>query len=306
MQQPFPLLQQLVQFIINGFDIRADNDLTGVFPRTDDACCTCRFYSLLIDLMVVLDHKAQAGSAVAGRYYVVFAADAFQNVLCNQCVKELMIYGPGQFHTQYTDDSHNASYLTVLFDMRNLTPVEQEVWYDALINRVFHYDQKINSLIKAFVRESTTGIPYMNSLMLCLLTEIIIRLLQGTYASPMNQSSNSVHKSAMDELFDRIIAYIDENIYLPLTIPEICEHFSLSRTALQLMFKNSIDQSPKKYINDKKLERSCQMLLENRYTISEISLRLGYTSIHYFSKSFNMKYHMSPSEFVKQNLQIKK
>ena len=78
MQQPFPLLQQLVQFIINGFDIRADNDLTGVFPRTDDACCTCRFYSLLIDLMVVLDHKAQAGSAVAGRYYVVFAADAFQ------------------------------------------------------------------------------------------------------------------------------------------------------------------------------------------------------------------------------------
>ena len=177
--------------------------------------------------------------------------------------KELMIYGPGQFHTQYTDDSHNASYMTVLFDMRNLTPVEQEVWYDALINRVFHYDQKINSLIKAFVRESTTGIPYMNSLMLCLLTEIIIRLLQGTYASPMNQPSNSVHKSAMDELFDRIIAYIDENIYLPLTIPEICEHFSLSRTALQLMFKNSIDQSPKKYINDKKLERSCQMLLEN-------------------------------------------
>ena len=112
-----------------------------------------------------------------------------------------------------------------------------------------------------------------------------------------------LEQSAMDELFDRIIAYIDDNIYDPLTIPEICEHFSLSRSALQLLFKNSVDQSPKKYINDKKLERSCQMLLENRYTISEISLRLGYSSIHYFSKSFNMKYHMSPSEFVKQNCQ---
>ena len=152
-------------------------------------------------------------------------------------------------------------------------------------------------------RESTTGIPYMNSLMLCLLTETIIRLLQGTYASPMTSASSTAHQSAMDELFDRIIAYIDDNIYDPLTIPEICEHFSLSRSALQLLFKNSVDQSPKKYINDKKLERSCQMLLENRYTISEISLRLGYSSIHYFSKSFNMKYHMSPSEFVKQNCQ---
>ena len=217
--------------------------------------------------------------------------------------KDLMIYGPGQFHTQYTDEEHRASYITILFDMRNLTPVEREVWYDALINRVFHYDQKINTLLKAFVRESTTGIPYMNSLMLCLLTETIIRLLQGTYASPMAPASSTAHQSAMDELFDRIIAYIDDNIYDPLTIPEICEHFSLSRSALQLLFKNSVDQSPKKYINDKKLERSCQMLLENRYTISEISLRLGYSSIHYFSKSFNKKYHMSPSEFVKQNCQ---
>ena len=80
------LFQQLIQFVINGLDLRADNDLTGVFPRTEDACCACRFYGLLIDLIVVLDHKAQAGSAVADRYYVVFAADAFQNVLCNQCV----------------------------------------------------------------------------------------------------------------------------------------------------------------------------------------------------------------------------
>ena len=135
--------------------------------------------------------------------------------------KDLMIYGPGQFHTQYTDEEHRASYMTILFDMRNLTPVEREVWYDALINRVFHYDQKINTLLKTFVRESTTGIPYMNSLMLCLLTETIIRLLQGTYASPMAPASSTAHQSAMDELFDRIIAYIDDNIYDPLTIPEI-------------------------------------------------------------------------------------
>ena len=124
--------------------------------------------------------------------------------------KDLMIYGPGQFHTQYTDEEHRASYITILFDMRNLTPVEREVWYDALINRVFHYDQKINTLLKAFVRESTTGIPYMNSLMLCLLTETIIRLLQGTYASPMAPASSTAHQSAMDELFVRSAAAVQE------------------------------------------------------------------------------------------------
>ena len=53
-QQTLPLLQQLVQFVINGLDLRADNDLTSIFSRTDDACCACRFYGLLIDLIVVL------------------------------------------------------------------------------------------------------------------------------------------------------------------------------------------------------------------------------------------------------------
>lgn len=217
--------------------------------------------------------------------------------------KELMIYGPGQFHNQNIAEGHSCSYVTIIFDMETIVYDVESTHYELLLNKVFSYDKKIYTLIKTFVAESTSEIPYMNSLMLCLLTETIIRLLQGTYASPMAPASSTAHQSTMDELFDRIIAYIDDNIYDPLTIPEICEHFSLSRSALQLLFKNSVDQSPKKYINDKKLERSCQMLLENRYTISEISLRLGYSSIHYFSKSFNMKYHMSPSEFVKQNCQ---
>lgn len=218
--------------------------------------------------------------------------------------KDLIIYGPGQFHTQYTDDTHYASYITILFDMHNVIPMEQSIWYEGLINRVFHYDQKINTLIKAFVRESTTGIPYMNSLMLSLLTEIIIRLLQSIYATPTIQTTNVAHQSAMDELFDRIIDYIDQNICEPLTIPQICDHFSLSRSALQLMFKKHVDQSPKKYINDRKLEYSCQLLLDGHSTISEISLQLGYNSIHYFSKAFNMKYHMSPSKFIKEHAKL--
>ena len=217
--------------------------------------------------------------------------------------KDLILYGPGQFHTQYTDDSHDAAYITILFDMCNLTPVEQSVWYENLVNRVFHYDQKIDNIIKDFVRESTTGIPYMNSLMLCLLTEIIIRLLQGTYASPTAHAVSSGHQSAMDELFSHIIAYIDDNICEPMTIPQICEHFSLSRSALQLMFKKHVDQSPKKYINDRKLEYSCQLLLDGRSTISQVSLQMGYNSIHYFSKAFNTKYNMSPSKFIKLNTQ---
>lgn len=214
--------------------------------------------------------------------------------------KEMIIYGPGQFHSQHTGEDQSTSHVTILFNMENVSPNLPDAWYDSLINRVFPYNKKVYTLIKTLVQESTTGAPYMDSLMHCLLTETIIRLLQGAYVVPATQPANVARQNYQDELFERIIAYVESKICEPLTIAEICQQFSISRSSLQILFKNAVNQSPKKYISDMKLEKSCQMLRENKYTISEISLKLGYSSIHYFSNAFNQKYHISPSEYAKR------
>ena len=213
--------------------------------------------------------------------------------------KDLIIYGPGQFHSQRTDNQ-TVSYVTIMFSMENISPDLPADWYSVLTNRVFPYNKKIYTLIKALVQESSSGAPYTDSLMHCLLTETIVRLLQGVYTTPTAQPSSVVRQNYQDELFDRILAYVESKLYEPLTVADICQQFSLSRSTLQILFKNAVNQSPKKYINDMKLERSCQMLRENKYTISEISLKLGYSSIHYFSNAFNQKYHISPSEYAKR------
>ena len=213
--------------------------------------------------------------------------------------KELIIYGPGQFHSQHTDNQ-TVSYVTIMFTMENISPDLPQDWYSILINRVFPYNKKIYTLIKKLVQESSTGAPYTDSLMHCLLTETIIRLLQGIYTVPSSQPSSVVRQNYQEELFDQILAYLESKLYEPLTVADICQQFSLSRSTLQLLFKNAVNQSPKKYISDMKLEKSCQMLRENKYTISEISLKLGYSSIHYFSNAFNQKYHISPSEYAKR------
>lgn len=213
--------------------------------------------------------------------------------------KELMIYGPGQFHTQRTDNE-SASYVTIMFNMENTSADLPENWHSVLTDRIFPYNKKIYTLIKALVQESSTSAPYTASLMHCLLTETIIRLLQGVYTIPTAQPSSVVRQNYQEELFDRILEYVHSKLYEPLTVADICQQFSLSRSTLQLLFKNAVNQSPKKYISDMKLEKSCQMLRENKYTISEISLKLGYSSIHYFSNAFNQKYHISPSEYAKR------
>ena len=214
--------------------------------------------------------------------------------------KEMMIYGPGQFHTQDIPEGCSCSYVTIIFDMETVVYDEESTHYELLLNKVFGYDKKIYTLIKTFVTESTSQIPYMNSLMLCLLQETIIRLLQSEFIGKKNDRPvTGARQHYQDELLEKILAYIDETIYEPLSIAELCQKFSMSRSSLQILFKENMDISPKKYINEMKLEKSRQMICENKYTISEIALMLGFNSIHYFSRAFTQKYHMAPSEYSK-------
>ncbi len=215
--------------------------------------------------------------------------------------KDLMIYGPGQFHSQYVLDQQSCSYVTILFEMDTIMFEEESDQYRLILNKIFHYDKKIHTLIKTFIQESTTELPYMNSLMLCLLQETVVRLLQYEFIGQRNERPvTDMRQHYQDALLEQMLEYIEKNISEPLTVEEICQKFSLSRSSLQLLFRENLNQTPKKYISDLKLERARQMICESKYTFSEIALMLGFTSIHYFSKAFTQKYHMSPSEYSKQ------
>ncbi len=204
-----------------------------------------------------------------------------------------MIYGPGQFHTKREDCEGLCSNVTIIYEMKN-------TGYESLLNKVFSYYKKIYTLITTFILESSEKRPYADSLLLCLLQETIIRLLQKDYISGRNERLISdARQHYQDQLLEKILAYIDENICKPLTIAEICQKFSLSRSSLQILFKENMNQSPKRYISDLKMEKSRQMICEDKYTISEIALMMGFNSIHYFSRAFTQKYQIAPSEYSK-------
>ena len=210
--------------------------------------------------------------------------------------RELIIYGPGQFHKQFIQDGKSCSYVTVLFELDS-----SGNHFDFLLDKVFPYTKKIHSLMKNFVNESSTLVPYMDSLMLCLFQEVIIRLLQSEFIKeehdkkPLTDARQHYH----DEQLEKILKYIDDTLYEPITVGEICQKFSMSRSSLQILFNENLNQTPKKYINELKLEKSRQMIGEGCYTISEIALMLGFNSIHYFSRAFTQKYNMAPTEYAK-------
>lgn len=204
---------------------------------------------------------------------------------------DLIIYGKNQFHTQTVNNDLSCSYLTIMFDM--------ECDDDSLIcNKVFHCRKELYKIIRIFAKNISSEIPYSENLILSNFHEIIIRLFQYDYLDIDAKLPTESQQHFQDEIIGRILAYINKMICSPITIEELCSKFAISRSSLQTLFKNNLNTSPKKYINDLKLSKSKELIKENKYTISEIAFMLGFNSIHYFSRSFTKHYEISPSEYA--------
>ena len=205
---------------------------------------------------------------------------------------DLIIYGKNQLHTQAVNSDSSCSYLTVMFDM--------ECKDDSLIcNKVFHCRKELYRAIRTFAKNISSTLPYSENLILSNFHEIIIRLFQDDYlGEETDKLPTETQQYFQDELLEGILAYIDKMVCEPITIEELCSKFSVSRSSLQTLFKNNLNTTPKKYINDLKLAKSKLLIKENKYTISEIAFMLGFSSIHYFSRSFTHHFEISPSEYA--------
>ncbi len=205
---------------------------------------------------------------------------------------DLIIYGPGQFHTQSTGPSNSCSYLTVMFEMDCENPY-------LLTNRVYQAHKEIYAALNNFIKVSNLEHMYDDELMLCYLKEIIVLILQFDFNEDTPVTSSPMQERFESELLNEIVQYINAHIYEQFTIEEICHQFSISRSSLQTLFKNNLKTAPKQYISNLKLNKGKLLIKESTHTISEISSMLGFTSVHYFSRKFKQEFGITPSDYAK-------
>lgn len=102
-------------------------------------------------------------------------------------------------------------------------------------------------------------------------------------------------------LVDEIKFYIDINYSDKLTVTDLANEFSIHPNYLSRIFSQKFDISPKKYILNLKLSKSCDLLKSTSLPISVISNSLSFTDQLAFSKIFKNKYNLSPTIYRKMN-----
>jgi AraC-like DNA-binding protein len=131
------------------------------------------------------------------------------------------------------------------------------------------------------------------------LEQMLIQLIRkGNKLSVISKPSLSVKNRSDADLVLRIVSFLKENVHTYLTFDDVCRFSNLSRTNLKVLFKEKTGLGVMEYFKNLKIDEAKIMIREGEYNFTEIAHRLGYSSIHYFSRHFKKATGMTPSEYA--------
>jgi two-component system response regulator YesN len=91
--------------------------------------------------------------------------------------------------------------------------------------------------------------------------------------------------------------YIDEHYTENISIVSAAEHFYLNPSYLSQLFKKKTDDTFLNYVTNTRLEKAKSLLQDTDLKVYEISSQVGYKDPKYFSKIFEKKIGVKPSDY---------
>lgn len=112
--------------------------------------------------------------------------------------------------------------------------------------------------------------------------------------------SNKV-REVLSEMFNPVYRdfkkIISNYLYEELSIEQLAHLTSLSVSSFKRKFTEIYNESPASYIKNKRLEKAASLLKVSQERINDICYDCGFSSMDNFSKSFKIKYSVTPTEY---------
>lgn len=123
--------------------------------------------------------------------------------------------------------------------------------------------------------------------------ELLANLINADTEGKIKRFVNSCAKRNNSDFINlMMIIYSD-----PLTVKEFASRANMSLTS----FKKTFNESPKKWINKKRLEKAHHILSNTDYSVTETCFLTGFGDLSYFIKSFKNKFGFTPNKMRKKS-----
>ena len=98
----------------------------------------------------------------------------------------------------------------------------------------------------------------------------------------------------------RLKNIVENNIFSKLTLEELAFLSHMSLSTFKREFKKLYNCSPSKWIQEKRLEKSAEMLRNKKERPIDVYASIGYESLSSFTQSFKHKFGITPKQYQLQ------
>lgn len=222
---------------------------------------------------------------------------------------QIIFHKPGEFHTVQANGVVAPNLVVVSFVCKS----EAMAFFE---NRIFTVSDDERKLLGQIVHEAenafstplsdpeTTELTRNNDspfgaeqIIVAALERILIEIIRRGEGSPSRPTS-VIREKYQSDFLTRVSNYLEDNISKRLTLQDICHDNLVGRSYLQKIFREKTGGGAMEYFGLLKIDAAKRMIREGTHNFTEISVMLGYNSIHYFSRHFKKATGMTPSEYA--------
>ncbi len=138
--------------------------------------------------------------------------------------------------------------------------------------------------------------PFGADQMIKLKLEIFLITLIRCFSSTEQISKKEISNDG--ELLN-VYQYINEHYTEKITLDNLCFLFGTNKTTLCQCFKKEYGDTILNYINNLRIKEAKVLLRKKELSVTEISEKLGFSSIHYFCRIFKKTTGNSPKEYLR-------
>ncbi|HHV96462.1 MAG TPA: AraC family transcriptional regulator [Clostridiaceae bacterium] len=223
----------------------------------------------------------------------------------NTSINQLYIFKPNVRHRMVASEYKPLSTVELKFYCNNAIT---ENLIDQLPSFIKDTGNYIRTAFVNIIEEIKTQDVFTEHLIKALLTQIILNLVRLSNKNKVPYSDNHPDRISFtesnsknsNEPLDKVVDYIRRNYFLEIKLNYLAEMVHLSPVYFCSIFKEKYGITPIQYLKSVRHENAKNLLITTNDSITAIAEKVGFQSVHYFSRVFKLIEGITPNEYRKR------